>query len=249
MSSLTSTVVDGVLVMTMDRPLQRNAIDRALADELLAAHERLDQDADLRVGVLAGAGPAFCAGMDLKAFVAEGPPRSLFSLIRRRIRKPLIAAVDGAAMAGGFELALACDLILASPRAQFGLPEVQRGLIAGAGGLFRLPRRVGQEAAMRIVLTGEPIDAAQALSIGLVSEVVDDLPVLERAVDLARRIASGSPLALELSKRLLLDSPHLDFDAYWDLQRPAMKAIGESPDSREGALAFAERRQPRWQRP
>ena len=247
MPALELDVVDGCLVMTLNRPERRNAVNAELGDLLVQALDRLDADPDLRVGVLTANGPTFCAGMDLKEFGTSGPPRGLFKFVRRGSPKPLVAAVGGQAYAGGLELALACDIIVAAPSASFGLPEVGRGLIAGAGGLYRLPRKVGEGVANLMVLTGEPIDAASAHRAGLVSVLVDDEAELRpRALALAAGIARNSPLAVRSSKRLVELARDVSFPDYWGLQRPFMIEIGEAPDAMEGAAAFVERRPPVW---
>ena len=240
-------VIDRCLIMTFNRPDRRNAIDAELGQMLVEAAERLDSDPALRVGVLQANGPTFCAGMDLKEFGTQGPPRGLFRFIRRQGRKPIIAAVQGPAYAGGLEIALACDIVIASRSASFALPEVGRGLIAGAGGLYRLPRKVGEGLASLMVLTGEPIGAEQAERAGLVSILVDDSDLRDRALGIAQRVATNSPLAVRSSKRLLEHARGNTFLEYWDAQRDFMREIGAAPDAHEGAAAFVERRQPQWQ--
>jgi enoyl-CoA hydratase len=240
-------VVDRCLVMTFNRPDRRNAVNAELGRLLLEAVERLDSDPALRVGVITGNGSTFCAGMDLKEFGTDGPPRGLFRFVRREARKPLIAAVNGPAYAGGLEIALACDVVVASRSASFGLPEVSRGLIAGAGGLYRLPRKVGEGLANLMILTGEPIDAEQARDAGLVSVLVeDDIKVRDRAIEIALRVAENSPLAVRSSKRLLEHAQGITFSEYWDVQRQYMRDVGAAPDAYEGAAAFVEGRRAQW---
>lgn len=240
-------VVDRCLVMTLNRPDRRNAVNAELGNLLVEAVERLDADPALRAGVLTANGPAFCAGMDLKDFASQGVPRGLFKFVRRGCAKPIVAAVRGQAYAGGLEIALACDVIVASRSASFGLPEVGRGLIAGAGGLYRLPRKVGEGLANLMALTGDPIDADRAERAGLVSVLVDDeIKLHEQALSIAARMASNSPLAVRSSKRLLESARGTSFKEYWELQRPFMVKVGEAPDAQEGAAAFVERRTPQW---
>lgn len=188
----------GVLVITIDRPHARNAIDAECARGLAAACEQLDADPDLRVGVLTGAGGVFSAGMDLKAAArgesAAVPGRGFAGITEAAIAKPLVAAVEGPAFGGGFELALACDLVVAAEGARFALPEVRRGLIAGGGGVVRLPRRVPYHLAMELLLTGRAVDAAEARSLGLVNRVVADGEALSAATGLAAQVAGNAPL-------------------------------------------------------
>jgi enoyl-CoA hydratase len=241
-------VVDRCLIITLNRPDRRNAVNAEVGNLLVAAVERLDADPALRAGVLTANGPTFCAGMDLKEFGSTGaPPRGLFKFVRRGSAKPLVAGVRGQAYAGGLEMALTCDVIVASRSASFGLPEVGRGLIAGAGGLYRLPRKVGEGLANLMALTGDPIDAERAARAGLVSVLVDDESELrDRAVSIAARMAENSPLAVRSSKQLLERARGASFQEYWEQQRPFMAEVGASPDALEGAAAFVERRAPRW---
>lgn len=247
--------VGPVLVMTLDRPQARNAIDAAVSAALGAALERLDAEPALRVGVLTGAGPAFCAGADLKA-VAAGRPLNdpeheewgLGGFVRHPVGTPLIAAVNGAALGGGTELALACDLVVMADDAVLGLPEPRRGLIAGAGGLLRLGRQLPAKVAAEIVLTGAPLAAAEAHRLGLVNRVVPRAQVLATALELAGEIAANAPLAVTLSKRLLqrsLDGDH-DQAELWRCNDAYVAEILASADAAEGTAAFAERRSPRW---
>ena len=247
-SPLELEVLDRCLVMTLNRPDRRNAVNAELGDLLLPAIDRLDSDPALRAGVLTANGPTFCAGMDLKEFALEGaPPRALFKFVRRGSTKPLVAGVRGQAYAGGLEIVLACDVVVASRSASFGLPEVGRGLIAGAGGLYRLPRKAGEGLANLMALTGDPIDAEGAARSGLVSVLVDDEDeLLDHAVSIAARMASNSPLAVRSTKQLLERAQGTSFQEYWEAQRPFMAEIGAAPDAREGAAAFVERRTPEW---
>jgi enoyl-CoA hydratase len=229
-----------VLVVTIDRPEARNAVNLAVAQGIAAALDRLDGDDALRAGVLTGAGGSFCAGMDLKAFVAGERPhvegRGFAGIVERPPRKPLIAAVEGWAVAGGFEIALACDLIVAARDARLGIPEVKRGLVAAGGALLRLPRRV----ALELGLTGDPIDAARAYEMGLVCRIAEPGAALAGALELARTIAANGPLAVDATKRILVP------DEDWERQAEIVAPVFVSEDAREGARAFAEKRAPVW---
>jgi enoyl-CoA hydratase len=241
---------DGVLLVTLNRPEQRNAVNRAVAEGIGAALDRLDGDGELRVGVLTGAGKGFCAGMDLKAFVAGERPvvegRGFAGIVRRPADKPLIAAVEGFAVAGGFEIALACDLIVAARGARFGIPEVKRGLVAAGGALLRLPRRIPYHLAMELALTGELIDAERAYDVGLVSRLAEPGGAVDAALELAASIAANGPLALAASKRILVEAPSWPADSIWERQAEISDPVRASDDAREGSVAFAEKRAPRW---
>ena len=247
---LTETV-DGALIITINRPEARNAINLAVARSIAAALDELDADERLLAAVLTGAGGTFSAGMDLKAFLAGERPiipgRGFGGIAERSAEKPLIAAVEGHALAGGFEIALACDMIVASESASFGLPEVTRGLIAGAGGLLRLPQRIPRSVAMELALTGERIDAARALELGLVNRVVPAGRALDAAMELVRRIAANAPLAVRASKHVIVGSLHWPPAEAFDRQRELLEQVTDSLDAREGALAFSQKRPPVWQ--
>lgn len=239
-----------VAVITIDRPKARNAVNPAVAAGLAAAMDRLDGDRALSVGVLTGAGGTFCAGLDLKAFLRGEVPhvsgRGFAGLVERPPRKPVIAAVEGYALAGGFEVALACDLIVAAEDAKFGLPEVKRSLVAAAGGLIRLPRRIPYHQAMELALTGDPITGGRAYELGLVNRLVAPGRALEGALELAEAVGRGGPLALAASKQIMagaLDRTEADAFAW---QREISGPVFSSADAREGASAFAEKRAPRW---
>jgi len=238
----------GILVITLNRPTAHNAVTQSMSVALAAAVDRLDGDDDLAVGVLTGAGASFCSGMDLKSFlrgeVPEVPGRGFGGFTRRPPVKPMIAAVEGYALAGGFELALACDLIVASESAQFGLPEVRRGLIAGSGGLLRLGTRMPLNIAMQFVLTGRNLPAAEAERWGLVNRLTPAGESLAAALELAREICTNAPLAIAESKRIMTTSPDWPEADRWDLQERALKAIFATDDAAEGASAFAEKRPP-----
>ena len=236
-----------VRVITLNRPDARNAIDSALALALEAAIEALDADDDLTAGVLTGAGGGFSAGMDLKAFAKEGMPKGFGEFLRDGAQKPLIAAVEGFAVAGGLEIALACDLIVAARGVKLGIPEVKRGLFAAGGGLFRLPNRIPYAVAMELALTGEPIGAEKAQEVGLVSRIAEPGQALEAALALAGEIAKNAPLAVAASKQVLRDSRGLTEEDAWALQAPLTGKVFGSEDAKEGPRAFAEKREPNWQ--
>jgi enoyl-CoA hydratase len=239
-----------VLVVTIDRPEARNAVNLAVAEGIAAAMERLDGEDGLRAGILTGAGGTFSAGMDLKAFVAGERPfvagRGFAGIVQRPPRKPLIAAVEGWALAGGFEVALACDLIVAARDARFGIPEVKRGLVAAAGALLRLPRRIPYHLAMELALTGEPIGAERAARIGIVSRLTDPGAALGGARELAALIAGNGPLAVDASKRIVSAAADWPEAEAWERQGEIAGPVYESDDAREGASAFAEKRDPVW---
>jgi enoyl-CoA hydratase len=241
---------DSVLLITLNRPHVRNAIDSALAHALAEALEELDADEGLRVGVLAGAGPAFCAGMDLKAFLAGETPfvegRGFGGIARFAARKPLIAAIEGYALAGGLEVALACDLIVAAAGSRLGLPEVKRSLVAGGGGLMRLPQRLPFSVAMELTLTGEPISAERAHELGLVNRLAVPGQAVEAALELAGAVAANGPLALIASKELLFSQRDCSAEEFWRAQEPLIAEVAASQDAAEGARAFAEKRAPVW---
>ncbi len=242
---------NGVLIITIDRPDSRNAINRAVAEGMAAALDRLDTDDALACGVITGAGGTFCAGMDLKAFLAGEVPiiegRGFAGIVERPSVKPLVAAVEGFALAGGFEVALACDLVVASRAARFGLPEVTRGLVAAGGGLVRLAARIPLPIAMEWGLTGEFVSAERAYEVGLVNRLTEPGAALDTAVELAGRIAGNGPLAVRASKRIMLESA--DWSAAETFPRMAEinAPVRGSQDAREGALAFKEKRPPVWQ--
>jgi enoyl-CoA hydratase/carnithine racemase len=243
---------DGVAVITIDRPAVRNAVDLASARLISAAIDELEQRPELAVGVITGAGGNFSAGMDLKALQASGErpvdeKRGAFGLCRLPPAKPLIAAVEGVAFGGGFEIALACDLIVAAGDAAFALPEVKRGLVAGAGGVVRLPRRLPRNVAAELVLTGEPIGATRAEALGLVNHVTAPGAALALALDLAHTIAANAPLAVRASKRIVDASATWPPEEMFARQMPWLQAVRESADAEEGTRAFVEKRAPKWQ--
>jgi enoyl-CoA hydratase len=241
---------DGVLLVTLNRPDARNAVNTALAEGIAAALDDLDADSELTVGVLTGAGQGFSAGMDLKAFVAGERPwvgdRGFAGIVQRSARKPLIAAVEGFAMAGGLEIALACDLVVASREARLGIPEVKRSLVAAAGALRRLPQRLPLNVAMEMALTGDPISAERAHALGLVNRVTEPGGAVDAALELAAAIARNGPLALDATKEILLRQADWTEEEFWREQGELVAPVMSSDDAREGATAFSEKRDPVW---
>jgi enoyl-CoA hydratase len=238
------------LLITIDRPQSRNAVNAAVAKGLAAAIDQLESDPELRAGVLAGAEGTFSAGMDLKAALAgespEIPGRGFGGLTEAETTKPLIAAVEGWAMGGGFELALGCDLIVAAEDAKFGLPEVKRGLIAAGGGVIRLPKRIPHHLAMEFLLTGEPVSGTRAGELGLVNRVVPAGDAAAVALQLAEQLAANAPLALAAVKKVVRAADGVpDAEAFAAQRKETAKLMG-SEDVREGMTAFAERRTPVW---
>jgi enoyl-CoA hydratase/carnithine racemase len=241
---------DGVLIITINRPDARNAINGAVATGMAAALDQLDSEDDLRVGVVTGAGGYFSAGMDLKAFVQGESPyaedRGFAGITQRASSKPLVAAVEGFALAGGFEVALSCDLIVASSEARFGLPEVKRSVVAAGGALLRLPRRIPYHLAMELALTGELIGAERAAELGIVNRLAEPGAALDVALELAKGIAQNAPLAVIASKQIIEQSPEWSREEMWTRQGEISGPVFVSDDAREGATAFAEKRDPVW---
>jgi enoyl-CoA hydratase len=241
---------EGVLLITLNRPDARNAVNLAVAEGIAAALDELDGSEELSVGVLTGAGKGFCAGMDLKAFVSGQRPwvadRGFAGIVRRPPVKPLIAAIEGFAVAGGLEIALACDLIVAARGAKLGIPEVKRSLVAAGGALLHLPRRIPYHAAMELALIGEPIPAERAAELGLVNRLSEPGGAVEEAMRLAGEIAVNAPLALVASKRILREQYDWSAAEMWERQSAISDPVFASEDAREGATAFAEKRPPVW---
>ncbi len=241
---------DGVLVITLNRPKAKNAVNKATAEAVSAAIDQLESDDSLRVGIITGAGGTFCSGMDLKAFVTGEMPvvegHGFAGLVERQVSKPLIAAVEGYALAGGFEVAISCDLIVAAEDSQFGIPEVKRGLAAAAGGLVKLPRQVPPRLAMELALTGDFISAGRAAGIGLINSVVAPGKALEAASALAKKIAANGPLAVARSKQVIAAAQDWSSEEMFDRQNTLLKDVLTSEDAIEGATAFAEKRAPVW---
>ena len=241
---------DRVLLITINRPDQRNAVNRAVAEGIAAALDRLEAEAELSTGILTGAGKGFCAGQDLKALVAGEVSivenGGFAGIVQRDLKKPVIAAVEGFALAGGCEVALACDLIVSSSDAKFGVPEVKRGLVAAAGALRRLPERLPLGIAKELVLTGEPITAQRAADLGLVNRLAEPGQALDAALGLAAEIAKNGPLALAVSKEILDLQAAWTEDEFWQKQMEYGQKVFTSKDAIEGATAFAEKREPVW---
>jgi enoyl-CoA hydratase len=235
-----------VRLITLNRPEAKNSVNNALGEALVAAVAELDANDGLTAGVLTGAGGGFSAGMDLKAFAKEGPPASFGAFLRDGSAKPLIAAVEGFALAGGLEIALTCDLIVAARGVKLGIPEVNKGLFAAGGGLFRLPARVPYGVAMEMALTSDPITAEQAHELGLVSRLAEPGKAAEVALELAERIARNAPLAVAASKQVIRQSQGLTEAEAWKLQAPLSARVFTSEDAKEGPRAFAEKREPDW---
>lgn len=235
-----------VLLITLNRPDAMNAINGALSSGLVAATERLDGDDGLTAGVLAGAGRGFCAGMDLKAFTRGEDIGPMMRFVRDGSAKPLIGAIEGFALAGGLELALACDLLVAARGARLGIPEAGVGLFAAGGGLLRLPGRVGYGRAMEMALTADPIEAEEAADLGLVARLADPGHAVDVALELAERIARNAPLAVKASKELIRSTQGSTEEEFWDRQAPLQAAVFTSDDAKEGPRAFAEKRPPAW---
>jgi enoyl-CoA hydratase len=238
------------LIITIDRPKARNSVNTAVAEGIAAALDELDGDDALVAGILTGAGGFFSAGMDLKAFLRGERPhvgdRGFAGITQRPPSKPLIAAVEGPALAGGCELVLSCDLVVASEEATFGIPEVKRGLAAAAGGLMRLPARIPRTVAMELALTGDPMSAADAHRWGLVNHLTPVGGALEGARELAARIGANGPLAVRASKQVIVESPDWSSQDMWRRQGEILGPVLDSEDAREGAAAFAEKRAPEW---
>jgi len=240
-----------LLVITLNRPEARNAVNLEVAEGIAEALDRLDESPQLQVGVITGAGKGFCAGMDLKAFAEGKRPwvgdRGFAGIVRRAAAKPLVAAVEGFAVAGGLEIALACDLIVAARDARLGISEVKRGLVAAGGALLRLPRRIPYHVAMELALTGEFFSVERAYQVGLVNRVTEPGKALEEALALAELIARNAPLAVAASKRIIQEQWDWPVGEAFDRQAQISDPVFASEDAKEGARAFAEKREPRWQ--
>ncbi|MEE2703731.1 MAG: crotonase/enoyl-CoA hydratase family protein [Myxococcota bacterium] len=235
-----------ILLITMNRPEARNAVNSALGQQLVSVTKQLDEDDGLSIGVLTGAGKGFSAGMDLKAFANEGPPKGFSEFLTRGSAKPLIAAVEGFALAGGLEIALACDLIVAARGIPIGIPEAKRGLFAAGGALLRLPQRVGLGKAMELALTAAPVPSEEAHALGLVDRLAEPGESVSQALALADQIARNAPLSLQFSKRVLRQTQGRTDEEFWAFQAKDTASIFASEDAREGAVAFAEKREPVW---
>ncbi|HVA43444.1 MAG TPA: crotonase/enoyl-CoA hydratase family protein [Acidimicrobiales bacterium] len=239
-------------IITIRRPEARNAVNAEVAQGIEAALDRLEAEDDAWVGIITGEGTVFCAGADLKA-IASGQAGSISTqrggfggVVTRERTKPLIAAVDGPAFAGGCEIVLACDLVVASTKAAFGLPEVKRSLVAAAGGLFRLPRAIPRNVAMELALTGDPIPAERAYALGLINELVEPGEALEAAIGLAGRICANAPMAVRESRNIVLAAQTSDDETLWKQTSEAFIRVAQTEDFGEGPRAFIEKRPPQW---
>ncbi|HUI48569.1 MAG TPA: crotonase/enoyl-CoA hydratase family protein [Acidimicrobiia bacterium] len=241
-----------IALVTFNRPDARNAVSPEVSEAMAKILDEVEDDSALRAVVLTGRGEVFCAGADLKV-VAQGRANDIArgkggfgGIVNRDFPKPIIAAVNGPALAGGFEVVLACDLVVAADTARFGIPEVKRGLMAAAGGLIRLPKRVPLAMALELAMTGDPIDAARALQLGLVNRVVAADRVVAEAIALAERIGENSPIAVRNSRQLVREAAEMSESEGWARTIELMMPVFESGDSVEGATAFAEKRAPVW---
>lgn len=245
-------VLDGIMIVTINRPQARNAVNSNVAKGIAAAMDELDSNDKIHVAILTGAEGTFCSGMDLKGFITGDLPslegRGFGGVTESPPKKPLIAAVEGYALAGGFELAITCDLVVAAENSQFGIPEVKRGLAAAAGGLVKLPRQIPSRIAMEMALTGEFISASRAYELGLVNKIVASGTALEAAKDLAKLITANGPIAVIASKQVVLQSQDWSTDEMFAKQNEITKKVFYSKDAIEGATAFAEKRKPVWRK-
>lgn len=236
-----------VMIITMNRPDARNAINSALADGVWNAVQELNADPNLTAGVLTGAGGFFCSGMDLKAFAKGEKMDAMGKFIRAGCDKPLIAAIEGFAIAGGCELALSCDLLIAAKGAKIGIREVKVGLFAAGGGVFRLPSMLGYSKAMEMAITGDPILAEDAHEAGMICQLTEIGGAVEAAIAMAERVAKNAPLAVAASKKLVRAAAQgYDEETLWKMQEPLVKSVFTSNDAKEGPKAFAEKREPNW---
>ncbi len=239
-------------VIKINRPEARNAVNGAVAEGIEKAIDEIEADEGTWVGIITGEPPVFCAGADLKeinsgnAGALQTERGGFAGIVRRERTKPIIAAVDGPALAGGTEIVLSCDLVVASTTATFGIPEVKRSLVAGAGGLFRLGRKIPFNIAMELTLTGDPIDATRAHHFGLVNRLVEAGAALDAAVELAEQICGNAPLAVRASRRIVLEATHAPDEVGWKMSGEGMAEVMQSEDLQEGLMAFIEKRPPAW---
>ncbi len=245
MSAVLTERRDRVLLVTLNRPDAMNAINGELSHGLVAAMDELDSDAGLTAAVLTGTGRGFCAGMDLKAFAAGEDIGPMMEFIKNGSKKPLIGALEGFALAGGLELALTCDLLVAAKGIKMGIPEVNVGLFAAGGGLQRLPSRVGYARAMEMAITADPITSEEAFEAGMVSRLVEPGEAVDAAVALAERVSKNAPLAVSASKQLIKAAVDKTEEEFWEYQNSFFHIFG-SNDAKEGPKAFAEKRPPEW---
>ncbi len=237
---------DRVLLVTLNRPDAMNAINGDLSHGMVAAMTELDEDPALTAGVLTGTGRGFCAGMDLKAFAAGEDIGPMMDFIKNGSKKPLIGALEGFALAGGLELALTCDLLVAAKGIKMGIPEVGVGLFAAGGGLQRLPSRVGYARAMEMAITADPISSEEAHEVGLVSQLVEPGTAVDAALELAARVTKNAPLAVSASKQLIKAAVDMNETDFWEFQNSFFGSVFGSNDAKEGPRAFAEKRPPEW---
>ncbi len=235
-----------VLLITLNRPGQMNSINGALSAGLVEALAQLDNDPGISAGVLTGNGRGFCSGMDLKAFLRGENIGGFFDFVVNGTTKPLIGAIEGFALAGGLELALSCDLLVAAKGAKLGIPEAGVGLFAAAGGLLRLPTRVGYSKAMEMAITADPITADEAYQYGMIARLTEPGGAVEAAIALAERVAKNAPLSINASKQLVKAALGITEAEFWELQKPLQASVFTSNDSKEGPKAFAEKRPPEW---
>lgn len=249
-NEVTTEIREQVMIITLNRPDAMNAVNLELAQQLASSLEDLDNNKEVSVGVLTGAGRGFCAGMDLKEFVGSGMPmvgdRGFGGITERASKKPLLCAVEGFALAGGLELALSTDLIVSAKGAKFGIPEVTVGLFAAAGALLRLPRVLPYGRAMKMALTGAPILAEEAYDLGMVAELTEKGEALNTAIELAQKIAKNAPLGLIASKEIIREMQGRTEEEFWAFQQTQVDLVFNSEDGKEGATAFAEKRAPEW---
>lgn len=249
MSEILTDIQDGFIIVTINRPEAKNAMTKAAAEGIRAAMEQLDNDNSLNAGILTGAGGTFCSGMDLKGFLRGETPAvkgyGFGGITEKGPEKPLIAAVEGYALAGGLELALACDLCVANDQAKFGIPEVKRSLVAAAGGVLNLQKVVGKRLAMEMALTGDFFTAQRAYEMGFVNRLTDGA-ALDAAIELAATVAANGPLALKATKKIINESYDWTSDEMWQKQMEISGPVFVSEDAKEGSLAFAEKRKPDW---
>lgn len=245
-----TSIEDGVMIITLNRPKAKNAANKALADGVAAALDELESNNDLRVAILTGAGGTFCSGMDLKAFITGELPvvagRGFAGMTEYRCKKPIIAAVEGYALAGGLEVAISCDMIVAGESSMYGIPEVKRGLAAAAGGLVKLPKQIPSRIAMELALTGDFITAQRAYELGLINHVVESGTALEAAKTLAAKIAANGPMAVAASMLVVASAQDWTTDTMIEKQNEIVNPVFGSEDAIEGATAFAEKRAPNW---
>jgi enoyl-CoA hydratase len=251
MAEVEFQVDDNIAVITINRPEAKNAVNLAVSEGIAACLDEMSRRSDIMVGIITGGGGTFCAGMDLKAFlrgeVVKLKDKGFAGITQAKLDKPIIAAVEGYALGGGFEVAMACDLIVAAENAKFGLPEVKRGLVANAGGLVRLPRQLPPRIAAELVLTGDLVEPKRLHDYGMINHIAKPGEALTDARVLAEKIAANGPLAIAASRRVMAESMDWPTDELFDRQAAITGAVFTSADAKEGARAFAEKRKPQWQ--